>query len=56
MIAVGYSNGANIAGSLLFHYQDVLNGAILHHPMVPIRNIDLPDLAGGKGFNYCWTK
>lgn len=43
VIAIGYSNGANIAGSLLFHYTDVLKGAILHHPMVPIRDIDLPD-------------
>src|SRR5690554_2464972 len=43
VIAIGYSNGANIAGSLLFHYADVLKGAILHHPMVPIRDVDLPD-------------
>ncbi|KAB8138902.1 alpha/beta hydrolase [Gracilibacillus oryzae] len=50
VIAVGYSNGANIAGSLLFHYQDTLNAAILHHPMVPRRGIDLPDLAGVKVF------
>ena len=45
-VAVGYSNGANIAGSLLFHFQGALRGAILHHPMVPRRGIDLPDLAG----------
>lgn len=44
IVALGYSNGANIAGSLLFHYQDALAGAILHHPMVPLRGIDLPDL------------
>lgn len=46
VVAVGYSNGANIAGSLLFHYSDVLKGAILHHPMVPIRDVALPDLGG----------
>ncbi|MGO4349732.1 alpha/beta hydrolase [Paenibacillus sp. MCAF9] len=46
IVAIGYSNGANIAGSLLFHYQGTLRGAILHHPMVPIRDVDLPDLAG----------
>lgn len=46
VIAVGYSNGANIAASLLFHYKDVLKGAILHHPMAPIRGIELPDMAG----------
>ncbi|OLS35611.1 alpha/beta hydrolase [Bacillus sp. MRMR6] len=46
IVAVGYSNGANIAASLLFHYKDALKGAILHHPMVPIRGIGLPDLTG----------
>lgn len=50
MIAIGYSNGANIAASLLFHYQDALKGAILHHPMVPRRGIDLPDLSGKSVF------
>lgn len=44
VVALGYSNGANIAASLLFHYQDALRGAILHHPMVPRRGIELPDL------------
>lgn len=50
VIAVGYSNGANIAASLMFHYQNALKGAILHHPMVPRRGIDLPDLAGTPVF------
>ncbi|KAB2338246.1 alpha/beta hydrolase [Cytobacillus depressus] len=50
IIAVGYSNGANIAASLMFHYQDALKGAILHHPMVPRRGIDLPDLSGKSVF------
>ncbi|WP_028273187.1 alpha/beta hydrolase [Atopococcus tabaci] len=50
VLALGYSNGANIAGSLLFHYQDALAGAILHHPMVPRRGIDLPDLTGTPVF------
>src|SRR5690625_4830113 len=50
IIAIGYSNGANIAASLLFHFQDALKGAILHHPMVPRRNIELPDLTGKKVF------
>lgn len=45
LVAVGYSNGANIAGSLLFHYQNSLRGAILHHPMVPIRGTELPDMS-----------
>ena len=46
VIAAGYSNGANIAASLLFHYKDVLKGAVLHHPMVPIRGVKLPDMEG----------
>ena len=50
VIAIGYSNGANIAASLLFHYQDALKGAILHHPMVPRRGIDLPNLSGKAVF------
>jgi phospholipase/carboxylesterase len=44
VIAVGYSNGANIAGSLLFHYEASLKGAILYHPMVPRRGVALPEL------------
>ena len=50
VMAVGYSNGANIAASLLFHYQDALKGAMLHHPMVPRRGIDLPELIGTSVF------
>lgn len=46
IIAVGYSNGANIAGSLLFHHPGALKAAILHHPMVPRRGIELPDMTG----------
>ncbi|SDO54934.1 phospholipase/carboxylesterase [Paenibacillus sp. yr247] len=46
LVAIGYSNGANIAGSLLFHYPDALRGAILHHPMVPRRGVQLPNLSG----------
>lgn len=45
VIAIGYSNGANIAASLLFHDNNALRGAILHHPMVPLRSIELPDLS-----------
>ncbi len=45
LLAVGYSNGANIAGSLLFHYENVLQGAILFHPMVPIRGLSLPGMS-----------
>ncbi|GIO23335.1 alpha/beta hydrolase [Oceanobacillus sp. J11TS1] len=48
--AIGYSNGANIAGSLLFHYENSLQKAILHHPMIPRRGIKLPNLTGTDVF------
>ncbi|UUZ84100.1 alpha/beta hydrolase [Paenibacillus sp. P26] len=50
LVAVGYSNGANMIGDLLFHYKGALKGAILHHPMVPRRGIPLPDLSGTPVF------
>lgn len=60
VVALGYSNGANIAASLLFHYEGALQGAILYHPMVPRRGIDLPSLsdipvfiAAGKNDPIC---
>lgn len=50
VVAVGYSNGANIAGSLLFHHEKSLRGAVLFHPMVPRRGISLPNLHGTSVF------
>lgn len=50
VVAIGYSNGANIAANLLFHYEKVLKGAILHHPMVPRRGVELPNLAETEVF------
>lgn len=50
IFAIGYSNGANIAASLLFHYKNAIKGAILHHPMVPRRGVKLPDLTGKSIF------
>ncbi|MFD1737579.1 alpha/beta hydrolase [Bacillus salitolerans] len=44
LVAIGYSNGANIAASLLYHYQDAFHAAILFHAMVPLRDVTLPDL------------
>lgn len=46
VIGLGYSNGANIAGNLLFEYEGALKGAILHHPMVPRRGVELPEMTG----------
>jgi phospholipase/carboxylesterase len=39
IIALGYSNGANIAGATLMLYPDFLAGAILYRPMQPFKNI-----------------
>lgn len=50
VIAIGYSNGANIAANLLFTYADALSGAILHHPMVPRRDVTLPNLSQQQVF------
>ena len=50
VVAIGYSNGANIAGNLLFEYENVLKGAILHHPMVPRRGVEIPALSGAPVF------
>ena len=37
IIALGYSNGANIAGAALINYPDFLSGAILLRPMQPFK-------------------
>ena len=50
VVAIGYSNGANIAANLLFEYKNVLKGAILHHPMVPRRGVELPALSDTSVF------
>lgn len=48
VVAIGYSNGANIAGNLLFRKEGSLAGAILHHPMVPDREAVIPSLTNVK--------
>ena len=45
VIAVGFSNGANIAASMLLLRPQMLAGAILSHPMVPLIPDPLPALA-----------
>jgi phospholipase/carboxylesterase len=45
-IAVGYSNGANIAGALLLLHPGSLSGALLLRPMVPLVPEVLPRLDG----------
>jgi predicted esterase len=44
IIAVGYSNGANIAASVLLTHPKILAGAVLFRPMVPFRPQVHPDL------------
>lgn len=46
VIAVGYSNGANIAASILLLHPGVLSAAVLLRPMVPLVPESLPDLTG----------
>ena len=45
IIAVGFSNGANIGASLLLRRPEVLSGAILFRAMVPFIPKVLPDLS-----------
>jgi predicted esterase/catechol 2,3-dioxygenase-like lactoylglutathione lyase family enzyme len=46
IIALGYSNGANIAAAILLLRPEVISGAILLRPMLPLQNPELPDLHG----------
>ena len=46
VVAVGFSNGANIAASLLLRRPGLLRAAVLLSPMVPFEPDPLPDLAG----------
>jgi phospholipase/carboxylesterase len=46
LVAVGYSNGANIAASILLRRPAVLRAAILLRAMVPFEPEQLPDLRG----------
>lgn len=50
VVAVGYSNGANIAAALLLLHPGVLAGAALLHPMVPLVPEEPPDLTGTPVF------
>ena len=50
IVAVGFSNGANIAASLLLRHPGVLRGAVLLSPMVPFEPDTLPDLSGTAVF------
>ena len=45
LVAVGYSNGANIAASMLLLRPEILPAAILFRAMVPLVPENLPDLS-----------
>jgi len=46
IVAIGYSNGANIASSLMLRHPDSLAGAVLFRPMVPFTPEPRPVLRG----------
>lgn len=46
VVAVGFSNGANIASSLMLSGTDTLSGAVLLRGMVPFEPVSIPRLAG----------
>ncbi len=48
LVAVGYSNGANIAASLLLLHPKSLADAVLFRPMMPFMPEKLPDLSGKR--------
>jgi len=50
IVAVGFSNGANIAASLLLRAPGVLRGAVLLSPMLPFEPETLLDLQGTAVF------
>jgi predicted esterase len=48
IVAVGYSNGANIAGSLLLLHPGVITRAVLLRAMLPFEPDQPPDLTGTR--------
>jgi phospholipase/carboxylesterase len=48
VVAVGYSNGANIAASMLLLRPEILSAAILFRAMVPLVPDNIPDLASRR--------
>jgi phospholipase/carboxylesterase len=48
VVGVGYSNGANIAASMLLLRPEILHAAILFRAMVPLVPDNIPDLASRR--------
>lgn len=55
IVAVGYSNGANIAASTLLLHPRLLSAAVLFRPMVPLEPQVRPDLGGVSVFAAAGT-
>ena len=47
-VALGYSNGANIAAAIMILRPEIFHHAIMLRPMLPLRNPSVSDLAGKK--------
>lgn len=56
LIATGYSNGANIAASLMLLHPGLLRAAVLFRSMVPLEPEVTPDLAGMPVFMAAGTR
>ena len=50
VVAAGFSNGANIAGSLILKHPGLVRRAVLLAPMVPFEPKPLPNLTGSSVF------
>ncbi len=48
IVAIGYSNGANIAASVLLLRPEILSNAILFRPMIPLVPNTLPNLSSKR--------
>ena len=48
VIALGYSNGANILAAVLFDAPGPIDGAVLMHPLIPFEPAPQPELAGRR--------
>lgn len=48
LVVIGYSNGANIAASVILRHPDLIKKAVLFHPMIPFSPDLLPDLSKAK--------
>lgn len=55
LVAVGYSNGANIAASLMLLHPGLLRAAVLFRSMVPFEPETAPDLSGVPVFMAAGT-